>query len=138
MWHCSAVNNDARKYATRSLAVWEGGSPPGDLAAGQTFEELYDRFVRRSGWEDCNPHEPPTERIVAYVAALLERWPNPTEDEDDQPVWEGGLIGNERGPLVYFGVRWNVAEEVSAFAAQVATSMGLVCFDVSRGKLLSW
>ncbi|MFD9093366.1 hypothetical protein [Streptomyces collinus] len=71
------------------------------------------------------------------MTALLERWPNPTGDKDDHPVWDDGLVGNGTGPLIYFGVRWNMAEEVSAFAAQFETSLGLVCFDVSRGKLLS-
>ena len=70
------------------------------------------------------------------MAALLERWPNPTGEQDDHPVWEDGLHGNETGPLIYFGVRQDAAEEVSTFAAQIATSMGLVCFDVSSGKLL--
>jgi hypothetical protein len=132
------VNNDTRKYDTRLLAVWEGDRPPSDLAAGQTFEKLYDQFVRRSDRSEARgPHEPPTERIAAYMAALLERWPNPTGDEDDHPVWDDGLVGNETGPLLYFTVRWNMAEEVTAFAAQAATSMGLVCFNISQGKLLS-
>ena len=138
VWHCSAVHNDTRKYDTRSLAVWEGDRPPSDLVAGRTFKELYSRFVWEGGpLKDRGPDEPPTGRIAAYVAALLERWPNPTGDEDDHPVWEDGLVGNATGPLIYFGVRWNMAEEVTEFATQVATSMGLVCFNVSQGKLLS-
>lgn len=138
MWHCSAVNNDTRKYDTRSLAVWEGDCPPSDLAACQALEKLYDQFVRRSDrWEDRGLAEPLNVRVAAYMAALLERWPNPTGEEDDHPVWEDGLVGNETGPLIYFGVRWNMAEEVTAFAAKVATSMGLVCFNVSQGKMLS-
>ena len=137
VWHCSVMNNGTRKYGTRSLAVWEGGRPPDDFAAGQTFEELYGQFVRRGDrLADRGPHEPPTERIAAYVAALLERWPNPTGEQDDHPVWDDGLHGNETGPLIYFGIRQDAAEEVSTFAAQIATSMGLVCFDVSGGKLL--
>jgi hypothetical protein len=132
------MNNDTRKYSTHCLAVWEGAGPPGDLAAAQTFAELHGHFVRRGDrWEDRGPFEPPTERIAAYVAALQERWPNPTGDEDDHPIWESGPVGNETGPLLYFGVRWNMAEEVTAFVAQVARSMGLVCFNVSQGKLLS-
>lgn len=132
------MNNDTRKYDTRCLAVWEGDRPPDDLAAEQTFRGLYDQFVRRSDRRgDRGPAEPPGERIGAYAAALLERWPNPTGEEDDHPVWDDGLVGNETGPMIYFGVRWNMAEEVTAFAAQVASSMGLVCFDVSQGKLLS-
>lgn len=83
-------------------------------------------------------------RISLRPSALRRMWPRcwsggPTRPgiEDDHPVWDDGLVGNETGPLIYFGVRWDVAEEVSTFAAQVATPMGLVCFDVSRGKLLS-
>jgi hypothetical protein len=58
-----------------------------------------------------------------------------------RPHWQTAgsprLVGSETGPLIYFGVRWNMGQEVTAFAVQVATSMGLVCFDVSRGRLLS-
>lgn len=79
------MTEDTQKYATRSLAVWEGDRPSRDLAAGQTFEEPYGHFVRRGGWEDRSPYEPPTERIAAYGAALVVRWPNPTGDEDDHP-----------------------------------------------------
>ncbi|MFF4540103.1 hypothetical protein [Streptomyces aureus] len=131
------MTEDPQKYVTRSLAVWEGDRPSGDLAARQTYEELYDRLVRRGGTKDRSPYEPPSELIATYMTALLERWPNPTGDRDDHSVWEDGLIGNGTGPLIYFGARWNRGEEVSAFAALLATSMGLVCFDVSRGKLLS-
>ncbi|MGW5355355.1 hypothetical protein ACWERV_33160 [Streptomyces sp. NPDC004031] len=132
------MNEDTPDYAARCLAVWEGECPPGDIAAGHTFRELYRRFVRGGDLHEVGcPSEPPTEPIATYVAALLERWPNLTGDVDDHPVWDDGLVGNESGPLVYFGVRWKMAEEVSAFAAQVAASLGLVCFDVSHGKLLS-
>ncbi|MFF8948260.1 hypothetical protein ACF09I_05705 [Streptomyces sp. NPDC014940] len=132
------MTDDRPNYASRCLAVWEGGRPPDDLAAARSYKELYSRFVWSGDPHEVRgPDEPPTERIAAYVAALLERWPNSTGDEDDHPVWESGLVGNGTGPLVYFCVRWNVAGEVSAFAAQVAASMRLVCFDVSRGKLMS-
>ncbi|WP_329369557.1 hypothetical protein OG896_27365 [Streptomyces sp. NBC_00669] len=68
---------------------------------------------------------------------MLEGWPHPTDEEDNHPVGEAGVVGSGTGPLLCFGVRWNLAEVVTAFAAQAATSMGLVCFDVSRGKPLS-
>jgi hypothetical protein len=132
------VDNDTRKYLSLSLAVWEGDSPSDDSAAQRMFEELYDQYVRRvARQENGGSFQPPTERIAAYVAALLERWPNPTREMDDHPVWEDGLVDDGVGPLVHFGVRWDRAEEVRGLAAQVASSMGLVCFDVSRGKLLS-
>ncbi len=80
--------------------------------------------------------EPPSERITAYVAALLERWSGITEDEEDTSPWSTGpLIGEASGPLIYFPMRWSMAEESSAYAAAVAESMGLVCFDVQQYRL---
>ncbi|MFE6225055.1 hypothetical protein [Streptomyces sp. NPDC057854] len=72
--------------------------------------------------------EPPSERIAGYVAALLERWCDVTEDEEDASPWS-------TGPLIYFAMRWSMAEEASAYAAAVAESMGLVCFDVRQDPL---
>ncbi|MFJ3213357.1 hypothetical protein [Streptomyces flaveolus] len=80
--------------------------------------------------------EPPSERIAAYVAALLERWCDITEDEEDTSPWATGpLIGEAGGPLIYFAMRWSMAEEATAYAAAVAEFMGLVCFDVQQDRL---
>ncbi|MEU2308739.1 hypothetical protein [Streptomyces misionensis] len=49
------------------LAVWEGDRPADDKTAGRVFSELYDRYI------DSEVEEPPSERMAAYVAALLER-----------------------------------------------------------------
>ncbi|GAA3849106.1 hypothetical protein ACFV2L_41990 [Streptomyces sp. NPDC059687] len=112
------------------LAVWEGERPVGDRAAGRSFTELYDRYV------DTEVEHPPTERIAAYVAALLERWCDVTEDVEDTSPWSTGpLIGEARGPLVYFPMRWSMAEEASNYAAALADSMGLVCFDPQQNRL---
>lgn len=59
------------------LAVWEGERPADDKTAGRVFEDLYARYI------DSDTDHPPTERIAAYVAGLLERWCDLTEDEDD-------------------------------------------------------
>jgi hypothetical protein len=45
------------------------------------------------------------------------------------------LIGEASGPLIYFPMRWSMAEEASAYAAAVAETMGLVCFDVQQNRL---
>ncbi|MFE2473085.1 hypothetical protein [Streptomyces mirabilis] len=112
------------------LAVWEGERPADDKTAVQVFNDLYDRLI------DAETHQPPTERIADYVAALLERWCDLAEDEDDASPWSTGpLIGEARGPLVYFPMRWSMAEVASAFAANLARSMGLVCFDPQLNKL---
>ncbi|MFC9339203.1 hypothetical protein ACFT0G_35595 [Streptomyces sp. NPDC057020] len=112
------------------LAVWEGERPADDKTAGRAFSDLYDRYM------DSEVEEPPSERIAAYVAALLERWCDITEDEEDTSPWSTGpLIGEASGPLIYFPMRWSMAEEASAYAAAVAESMGLVCFDVQQDRL---
>ncbi|MFF8848031.1 hypothetical protein ACF08N_35925 [Streptomyces sp. NPDC015127] len=74
------------------LAVWEGERPADDKTAGQVFSDLYDRYI------DSEVEEPPSERIAAYVAALLERWCDLTEDEEDTSPWSTGpLIGEANG-----------------------------------------
>lgn len=56
------------------LAVWGGERPAGDSAAAQCFTDLYDKCIDADGAD-----VPPTKQIAAYVAALLERWPDLTE-----------------------------------------------------------
>ncbi|MEU7283497.1 hypothetical protein AB0A69_32710 [Streptomyces sp. NPDC045431] len=88
------------------LAVWEGERPTDDKPAGQVFSDLYDRYI------DSEVEEPPPERIAAYVAALLERWCDLTEDEEDTSPWSTGrLIGEASGPLIYFPMRFSMTEE---------------------------
>lgn len=50
------------------LAVWEGDRPANDAAA--EFEALYARFV------ESEESVEPTARIAAYVATLLDRYPD--------------------------------------------------------------
>ncbi|MDX3874236.1 hypothetical protein PV706_32095 [Streptomyces europaeiscabiei] len=122
------------------LAVWEGERPADDKTAGQVFSDLYNRYI------DSESEEPPSERIAAYVAVLLERWCDLTEDDEDDedededdedtsPWSTGPLINEASGPLIYFPMRFSMAEEASAYAAAVAESMGLVCFDVQQDRL---
>ncbi|WP_328877689.1 hypothetical protein [Streptomyces sp. NBC_00299] len=115
------------------LAVWEGVRPPDDAAAGQLFRDLYNRCI------DTDVEHPPTDRIPQYVAALLKRWPDLTvvEEEDVSPWSTGPLIGEARGPLIYFSMVYSMAKEVSAHAAQVASSLGLVCYDPQIQQLRS-
>ncbi|MEV5317417.1 hypothetical protein AB0K92_07025 [Streptomyces sp. NPDC052687] len=112
------------------LAVWEGERPADDKTASRVFNDLYDRYLNG---ED---EESPSERIAAYVAALLERWCDITEDVEETSPWAAGpLIGEARGPVIYFALRWDRAEEASAYAAALADSMGLVCFDPQQRQL---
>jgi hypothetical protein len=112
------------------LAVWEGKRPVNARTAGQVFADLYTRYV------DTDERVPPTDLITKYVNALLERWCDMTEDEDDTSPWSTGpLISEARGPFIYFPMRYSMAEEASAYAANIAASMGLICFDPQLSQL---
>ena len=115
---------------TYDLAVWEGERPADDRTAARVFRDLYDRYI------NAEMEHAPTERIAAYVAALLERWCDMAEDVEDTSPWSTGpLISEASGPLIYFPMRWSMADEASAFAADVAASMGLICFDPQHNRL---
>ncbi|MFD8968183.1 hypothetical protein ACFV0C_24865 [Streptomyces sp. NPDC059568] len=115
---------------TYDLAVWEGERPADDKTAGRVFSNLYDRYI------DGAVEEPPSERIAAYVATLLQRWCDMAEDDEDASPWSTGpLIDEASGPLIYFAMRWSMAAEASAYASALADSMGLVCFDVQQDRL---
>jgi hypothetical protein len=108
---------------TFDLAVWEGDRPPSDAAAAEIYEQLMDRL-------EGGEQEPPTDRIRAYVSALLDRWPDIDEDGGEDSPWaDGPLIDNAFGSVIYFAMVWSQAEEASEFAARVAEEHGLVCFD---------
>ncbi|MEU0742863.1 hypothetical protein [Streptomyces sp. NPDC006134] len=70
------------------------------------------------------------------MTALLERWCDIPENEEDTSPWStGSLINEASGPLICFPMRWSMAEEASAYAAAVAEPMGLVCFDTQQNRL---
>jgi len=95
------------------LAVWDEQRPADDRSAGRVFEDLYERFL-----DDEHAEHPPTERISAFVGALLERWCDATEDVEEASPWAAGpLICEAGGPLVYVPLRWDKAEEASVYVA---------------------
>jgi len=103
------------------LAVWEGPQPKNDKAAGEMFLQLT---------EQADPTTPPTPAIKAYVLELLERWPDITDNDDEDSPWsDGPLIANAMGPLFHFGMVYSKCGEGSEYAVEVAARHGLVCFD---------
>ncbi|MGW7264463.1 hypothetical protein [Streptomyces sp. NPDC054842] len=104
------------------LAVWDGDRPFDDRVASSTYDELYERYL-----ESDDAAVPPAPRIVAYVEALLGRYP---DDVDHSVVWASPPVINEAsGPIVYLLMSYSKAEEVSEYAAALACRHGLVCFD---------
>jgi hypothetical protein len=111
------------------LAVWEGDQPADDATADEVYKQLYGAYAEG---ED----QPPALRIRAYVRALLERWVDMPDDEDDVSPWSAGPLMNEAsGPFIYFAMRYSMCEEVSAGAARMAAEHGLVCYDPQLQRL---
>ncbi|NUV62724.1 hypothetical protein [Streptomyces sp. CAI-85] len=112
------------------LAVWAGDRPFDNRAAGSTYDELYERYL-----ESDDVVVPPVPRIVAYVEALVARYP----DDDRSIVWASPpVIEEASGPIVYLLMSYSKAEEVSEYAAELAGEHGLVCFDPQGECLRPW
>lgn len=112
------------------LAVWVGLRPQSDAEASAVYERLMDRM------DAGEPDAEPSPEIRAYVAALLERWPDITEDEGEDSPWaDGPLIGNAFEEAIYFSMVWSRAEEASDFASRLAAEHGLVCYDPQAESL---
>ncbi|MFF9206729.1 hypothetical protein ACF1AE_34170 [Streptomyces sp. NPDC014986] len=104
------------------LAVWDGDHPRDDRQASSMYDELYERYL-----ESDDVAVPPAPHIVAYVDALLARYP---DDVDCSAVWASTpVIEEASGPIVYLVMSYGEAEEVSEYAADLAREHGLVCFD---------
>jgi hypothetical protein len=113
------------------LAVWEGSAPADDMAA----RVIFDRFVAVM---ESGRFELPSDRIQAFVAALLEHWPDLSDDPDEESPWaDDHLIGNAFGTSAYLPIRWSRAEEATIFVARLALAHGLVCFDPQSSTVRS-
>jgi hypothetical protein len=112
------------------LAVWEGPQPGGDGEARAVFEKLCARYLDAT-------RSPPTERIADYVSLLLDRYPDLTDNGDDDLPWGSGpLIKNASGRLVYIDMKLNhVFAEGWRYCVETATANDLVAFDPQSGTV---
>ncbi|WP_327187441.1 hypothetical protein [Streptomyces sp. NBC_01334] len=112
----------------RTLAVSDRNYVLDDGQAGLAYDELFERYL-----ESDDVVVPPAPRIVAYVEALVARYP---DDSDRSGVWASPPVTDEAsGPIVYLLMSYGEAEEVSEYAAALAREHGLVCFDPQEERL---
>ena len=112
------------------LGVWEGPKPASDDAAMSLYEELMDRYHSADAPGSVPVTQPPTPAILAFVEALLDRWPDITnEGGEDSPWADGPMIENASGPIIYFGMMASGLKEAVPFVIDEARRRGLVCFD---------
>ena len=111
------------------LLVWEGPRPADDVEAAEVSERLM-------ALVEADDTAPPTEVITEFVDQLLRRWPDITKDADEESPWaDGPMIGNASGSMIYFSMVFSMADEASAFAAELAQRLGLQCFDPQLEQL---
>lgn len=89
------------------------------------FSERIDAFHL----EAASPHP----ALEAFVAALLERYPDGTTIADS--VWTDSPLQEDiAGEFLNVGVRWKRSDEVWTFFRETAKAHGLVCYDPQSEK----
>jgi hypothetical protein len=79
-----------------------------------------------------------TDAIQAYVAELLGRWPDITEDGgEDSPWGDGPLIANACGPLLVFSLVSTSLDESIPYCAEVARRHRIVLYDQEQDEVYS-
>jgi hypothetical protein len=106
------------------LVVWVGRRPDNP----KTADALYERLMKRLERDD---HTPPHPRLVAYAAALLERWP----EGEGSPWAVEPLLSEAVGDVFPLSVRTEHAKVAAAYASGLARKHGLVCYDPQEGLL---
>jgi hypothetical protein len=83
-------------------------------------------------------HEAPppeaSDKLIAFVEALVARYPN-LGDTDDDTVWsDGPLSGNVIGDFINMGVVWSRCAEAEPFIRETAHKHGLHFYDPQSEK----
>jgi hypothetical protein len=66
--------------------------------------------------------------------ALPERWTD-IDTNEVSPWSTSPLMGEAIGPFVYFPMVWSMADQASAYAADIAQRYGPVCYDPQLERL---
>lgn len=118
-----------------NLAFWIGPAPANNEDAAKTFDALCAKYL------DGGDGSPPDPALRAFVDEITRNYPDLTELDDDhidEGVWsDGPLLNNAIGPLLYLGIVWSRAEEVTAYLVDRARVRGLRVFDPQSGSLLT-
>ncbi|HSX67605.1 hypothetical protein [Nocardioides sp.] len=117
------------------LAVWDGPKPASNADASAEYERRMDAMEEALDGSD----EPaaPTERIKAFVEAALARFPELDDNSGPECPWASSpLEGEAVGDLIYLPMTFSGAEYARDVLAEIADSLGLVCFDPQIEQLL--
>lgn len=117
------------------LAVWIGPTPLSDAEADAEFARRMDAMEEALDHGDVA--EAPAPAIIAFVDAALARFPDLTVDSGDDCPWASGpLLGDAVGDLIYLCMTFSGADYARDELAEIASSLGLVCYDPQIESLL--
>lgn len=117
------------------LAVWDGPKPADDELALAEYERRMDAMEQ--ALDDGDTDLEPTPAIQAFVDAALSLFPELDEESGPECPWASSPLEAEAvGDFIYFPLTFSGAEYARDPLAEVADSLGLVCFDPQIEQLL--
>ena len=117
------------------LAVWVGAAPESDAASQAEYTRQMDAMEAAiQGNVEVEPHP----RLLTFADALLARYPDLDDDNEDVSPWaDAPLKNNIVGDLFYFAMAPSRADVATSFIVKTANAHGLVCFDPQTETLLA-
>ena len=120
---------------TYDLAVWEGPKPADNARAATEYERRMDAMEEALAAREDTPA--PTPAIQAFLGAALARFPELNQDSGRDCPWATAPLKDEAiGDLIHFPMTFSGAEYARDPLAEIADSLGLVCFDPQIEQLL--
>lgn len=116
------------------LAVWVGPRPASKEDADAEYARRMDQMEAQ--YEQAERPQPASE-LVAFVEAALDRYPELDAESGPETPWASSPLANEIfGDLIYFPLTFSGAEYARDVLADIADSLGLVCYDPQIEGLL--
>lgn len=117
------------------LAVWVGPTPASNAEASAEYERRMDAMEAALATPSGPP--PASPEIRGFVGAALSRYPELADDSGHECPWASSpLLGEAVGDLIYFPMTFSGAEYARDVIAEIAGSLGLVCYDPQIEQLL--
>jgi hypothetical protein len=117
------------------LAVWDGPKPANNAEATAEYGRRMDAMEET--FDGPDEHAPPTPAIQTFIEAALARFPELDDDSGPECPWAASpLEGEAVGDLIYFPMTFSGAEYARDPLAEIADSLGLVCFDPQIEQML--
>jgi len=108
------------------LAVWVGDAPESDAAALVAYTTRMDSMdAAIESVAAADPHP----RLLAFADALLGRYPDLDDGDDDTPWADAALKNNIVADVFYFAMAHRRADAAIPYVVDTAEAAGLVCFD---------